>query len=304
MPNGGNGVYLFQWQKRITGNWVNIGGANSQNLNLGILYETTQYKRLVTSGGFTNTSNSVTITVVISEISNNTIQYHGSYDNQLIGSIPTGGNGSYEYQYLFVIDNILLGWSKQTIALLKSERLIAPPRPESYRFSTPWSTNKDYFDLLSNGTLSYAYERGIPIKVYRRVRSGTEVSISFSNQVIITPWYRTSNNLEDVLENGIPFSRLEDISETQITNIISIKLYPNPTSKLINFDIGINKFAKVRIMLFSIDLSVNDIVFDNYIDSKKVIKYHIPNHYRAGLYKYKVFVDNEELKNGTLILKR
>jgi large repetitive protein len=68
-PSGGNNVFTFQWQQSTDNgaNWLDIIGANGQNYNPGILTQTTQFRRNVStdlcSGSQAHISNVVTITV-------------------------------------------------------------------------------------------------------------------------------------------------------------------------------------------------------------------------------------------------
>ncbi len=67
-PSGGNGVYHFQWQKFVSGSWVNISPADTLiNYSPGALTQTTDFRRIVTSdvcsGAQQNISNIVTHTV-------------------------------------------------------------------------------------------------------------------------------------------------------------------------------------------------------------------------------------------------
>lgn len=68
-PTGGNNVFTYQWQQSTDNgaNWIDIIGANGQDYNPGVLTQTTQYRRNVSTdlctGTQANTSNVVTITV-------------------------------------------------------------------------------------------------------------------------------------------------------------------------------------------------------------------------------------------------
>lgn len=105
-PSGGNGSYSYSWQKNSDGSFITITGVNTKDYSPGNLNVTTSYKRIVTSGTASNsTSNTVTITVVNPPpISNNTINgtqtiNEGSIPAILEGSSPTGGIGTYSYQW-------------------------------------------------------------------------------------------------------------------------------------------------------------------------------------------------------------
>ncbi|MHB1177158.1 MAG: T9SS type B sorting domain-containing protein, partial [Daejeonella sp.] len=110
-PAGGSGTYTYQWQKSVisalTG-FTNISDATSPGYNPGILTQSTWFRRLVSSPGFTSVpavSNVVSVTIVPA-LSNNKIippllsAYCQSGDPSIIsGSNPAGGDGTYTYQW-------------------------------------------------------------------------------------------------------------------------------------------------------------------------------------------------------------
>ncbi len=101
---GGNGTYTYQWLSSTDNlTYTNIFGATGITYTSPALTVTTWFKRLVTSGGCTNLSAAVlvTITPVITPGSN-TISGAQSVCNgqtpfQLPGSTPAGGTGGYTY---------------------------------------------------------------------------------------------------------------------------------------------------------------------------------------------------------------
>jgi hypothetical protein len=51
LPTGGNGTYTYQWQLSSDDTtWSNINGATDQSYNPGVVYSTTRFRRIVTSG--------------------------------------------------------------------------------------------------------------------------------------------------------------------------------------------------------------------------------------------------------------
>ena len=108
VPTNGNGNYVYQWQRSIistSNGFENISGATSLDYDPGLITQTTYYRRQVTYGSCTFSTNVVTINVQ-QDVENNIITYNTqttfcvSGDPAIItGSLPTGGNGSYTYQW-------------------------------------------------------------------------------------------------------------------------------------------------------------------------------------------------------------
>jgi len=109
-PSGGAGSpYTYKWQKSTTSassGFSDISNTNVISYDPPTITQTTWYKRVVTSGGQTSTSNVLQFTVSTEPLGNNTITNTGSAtftdagDPALLsGSIPTGGIGNYAYQW-------------------------------------------------------------------------------------------------------------------------------------------------------------------------------------------------------------
>jgi len=104
-PSGGPGVLQYQWQQSVNqSSWSSIGGATTVNYQPGVLSQSTYYRRTSSySVCASNTSNEVLVTVFTAP-GNNTISggqtiCSTSVSGTLTGSTPTGGNGSYSYQW-------------------------------------------------------------------------------------------------------------------------------------------------------------------------------------------------------------
>jgi len=115
IPSGGNGTYIFQWERSPdNNNWSAIQGATSANLNPGNITTSAYFRRKVTSNGITAYSNSSAISVnqllTAGTISPEalTIDY-GTSAGTISATLPTGGNGTYSYQWQRSADNI--SWS-------------------------------------------------------------------------------------------------------------------------------------------------------------------------------------------------
>lgn len=110
-PTGGSGVYAYQWESSSNNiNWVILSGQTSAGMSSGILHAVTYFRRVVTAGPCPSSTSNVLRVQVDSLIGNNSIQASeticsGNTPQVLSGSIPTGGNGSYLYQWLSSTNN-------------------------------------------------------------------------------------------------------------------------------------------------------------------------------------------------------
>ncbi|KAF0194049.1 MAG: hypothetical protein FD166_3599 [Bacteroidetes bacterium] len=111
-PTGGDGTYTYQWEFSIDGGatWNNVVGANALTYQPGALTQTTIYRLQQTSGSGcgTVTTNEVTITVnpdlLAGSISADQTICYNTAPAELVGIAPTGGDGTYTYQWEFSID--------------------------------------------------------------------------------------------------------------------------------------------------------------------------------------------------------
>ena len=107
-PAGANGSYNYTWQKSVNGGstWSDIIGANSNSYSeLANLTVTTRYKLIVTSGGCESSeSNIITVNVLPQLLGGSiagtqTICYSTNPTPITNSASPTGGNGSFTYQW-------------------------------------------------------------------------------------------------------------------------------------------------------------------------------------------------------------
>ena len=111
-PTGGSGSYLYQWQSASTtaGPWLNISNATSLDYSSGVLQTSTYFRRVVNSLPCSDTSMVVSV-IVNPGIGNNTVLNSqticiGSAFANLTGSLPTGGNTQYTYDWESSSDNL------------------------------------------------------------------------------------------------------------------------------------------------------------------------------------------------------
>jgi len=105
-PTGGTGSYEYQWQSSTDGsNWTSIGGATNESCSSGALTSTTYFRRIGTSGSCGSLfTNSVQVTVnqplkagaIKSSLA---ICYNTAPGMFVTDSYPSGGTGSYSYQW-------------------------------------------------------------------------------------------------------------------------------------------------------------------------------------------------------------
>ncbi|GAB2528099.1 Ig-like domain-containing protein [Rufibacter soli] len=113
-PQGGEGNYVYVWESSTIGPSTGFapaaGNAQGKSYQPQSLSQTTWFRRRVVSGGCSNTSATVQITVVPA-IANNTISAgqticRGDAVQPLTGSAPTGGIGTYTFLWESSTDGI------------------------------------------------------------------------------------------------------------------------------------------------------------------------------------------------------
>ncbi|WP_421977255.1 DUF6443 domain-containing protein [Roseivirga seohaensis] len=116
VASGGNGSYTYQWQVSSNNStWSDIGSANSSTYDPPALTSSQWYRRKVSSCGEVKYTTSVKVTVtptlVPGAVNGAQTVCYGS-DAGLLGnaSSPTGGNGSYQYQWQYST-NGTTGWT-------------------------------------------------------------------------------------------------------------------------------------------------------------------------------------------------
>lgn len=112
-PTGGGGTYAYQWESQVNGGaWLpQLSDGNEETLTITLNTEgTVNFRRIVTSGGCTDTSNVYPITVrpaiTGNSITADQIICNGSTPVALTGLVPTGGDGSFTYQWQSSPDNV------------------------------------------------------------------------------------------------------------------------------------------------------------------------------------------------------
>jgi len=124
-PAGGNGTYTYQWESSLNNSaWTTIGGAVQTGYQPPALFQTTFYRRLVSSPPCP-TSTSAVLTILVEQppgnnaISANQTLCAGQWTNILTGTVPSGGDGQYLYQWQSSLNSSLwANMSSSTQAVL------------------------------------------------------------------------------------------------------------------------------------------------------------------------------------------
>ena len=115
LPAGGDGNYTYQWQSSTDNiTFINIIGEVAKDYDPALISTTTYFRRMVSSGACSAPSFSAAVSVVIyPALANNTITtptlsvFCVAGDFGVIpGSTPTGGSGTYSYQWQQSTDNL------------------------------------------------------------------------------------------------------------------------------------------------------------------------------------------------------
>jgi len=121
LPTGGTGPFTYQWQQQpgCSGAWSNITGATASTYNFtGNLTQTTCYRRVVTNTCGTVNSTAITV-LVYGNLTAGTIAASQSICYNQVpapftnSASPTGGSGSYSYQWQIQV-GCAGGWSNIT----------------------------------------------------------------------------------------------------------------------------------------------------------------------------------------------
>ncbi|MGV3504407.1 MAG: PKD domain-containing protein [Adhaeribacter sp.] len=110
LPAGGTGTYAYSWELSTDGQTYHLlEGATEKDYAPQALYQTTWFRRTVTSGPCSVTSPSLKVEIQ-QPISQNTVASQqvicaGTAPEPLTGSLPAGGNSNYSYQWELSTDN-------------------------------------------------------------------------------------------------------------------------------------------------------------------------------------------------------
>lgn len=339
-PLGGTGQYSYIWTIFFHSGELDpiILSSTTQSIIIpGNIYNLAEggisIYRTLNSASQTSVSNILQI-LPTTNIQNNIISMNGT---EVVGSLPTGGSGSYEYSWtlLGAGELILLGHTGQSFILPVSIYALMESFPYLVLTRTVKSGNRTSvsnslqippLSPISNNTISIVgnsligsqptggYNNEYSYQWYGYNHFNGEVVGEFfelegngqSNIVQIIPGLPT--NYYRVVKSGpktsnsnlVTYGSGRMISQSnKIENNLIVKMYPNPTTKSVNFETNLST-TDVEVVIYN-ELGRSAILFKGNLKEGQIIKWDIPSDYPKGLYFYKISSGNQELKVGKIL---
>ncbi|KXH84556.1 hypothetical protein [Chryseobacterium kwangjuense] len=260
----------FQWQKKeVGGTWQDITGATSEIFNVDTpLYVDTEFRRKSSTPNLGDNYSNPIIYVIsqLPGISNNNIQFDSGNVQNIMGSIPTGGDGNFEYHW--VVDTLPDESIGAIPAMVNTQNSTIDGLASTY----PMNMDEYYFTryVVSDGvwqpsnTIKYSYTNGILLKQALQAKN-LKMSVNGPEKKILV---------------------MEDKGEV----VFNFKNYSKDNVQI--YLTGLNGMQSEKIITTTIDN-------DNFMSS-----WRIPLSYLPGVYLYKVIFSNGEVKNGKVVLKK
>src|ERR1035437_903209 len=161
---GGNGNYTYQWQSSTdNATWSNVPSANSQVYLPPVLTQTTYYRLWVYCFCGSVYSNSICVTVnnqlFAGLIGSDQKLAYNSIPATLSGTSPTGGTGTYTYQ-----------WEKS----LDNSTWVGIPNATGSSYQPPALIQTIYYRLaVSSGSCGTAWSNSVCMSIYGQLTAGT-----------------------------------------------------------------------------------------------------------------------------------
>lgn len=331
-PTGGygGGTITYIWQKKAASTmWENISGATNKDYSPGTPFVNTLYRRVVNSGDATNISNEIAINVnPAPELKNNTITLQNGV---MIGSQPTGvynytwtllgGDTPYVYQETgqnFVIPSSTYDYLNCYPNLVIYRTVTSGRQSLGSNFVSIQSlfqiqnntiTANGYqingsFPTGGNGTYNYSWSLFSPEAPIIFSETTKDLNISqYSNAINILEYYPDAVLVRTVksgnkISNSNYLSLYNNFSAKSLGNI---KVYPNPTTEFLSFDVDIANTTHAEIKVYNQSGENEIIIFKGNLSRGQIIKWNIPTNYQKGIYFYKIYLENQEPKTGKII---
>src|SRR5688572_5198351 len=190
MPAGGTGTYGYQWESSTDNVTFSAASGNNATANYApaALTQTTWFRRVVTSGPCQNSISASIKVTVIPAIANNTITAQpqvicaGSAPQLLTATLPTGGTGSYTYQWQMSTSNATSGF------------VPAPNANQSQNYQAPVLQQTTWFRrVITSGNCS---QTSVAVKV--------EVNPPLASNIVSSPQTIYSGSVPSLLHGSVP----------------------------------------------------------------------------------------------------
>jgi len=258
----------FQWQSKTElGNWTDISGANTEIYTINTpLFETTHFRRLVTSSNInTNESNIIIIPISgNSKTENNIISFDPLNNDHILGTYATGGTGS--YSYVWAID-------------------VHPD--DSIGEIIEWATTAD-----PNTFLSY----------YINIHPVTSDEYRITRYAVSDNVWHKSNTLIYSLSGGIIQGRKAIDTKLELENKRETIAFIQNNELKFNFKNYQNYQAEIYIGNIATGQSVKA-ANHNIKNNNDSYLWNFPSHYLPGVYVYRIIFSDGTIKTGKVIRK-
>ncbi|WP_299820535.1 gliding motility-associated C-terminal domain-containing protein [uncultured Pontibacter sp.] len=170
-PEGGNSTFTYEWESSITGpdaGFTKINGATEKNYASGVLTRTTWFRRTVKSVSCSSTSDAleVKVTPVISNntvtTSTSTIICENSVADEITGTQPEGGSGTYTYQ-----------WEISTAGAEGPYKAASGTNNQQNYTPGPLAASTWFRRVITSGTCENHYSQPVKITVYKPITNNS-----------------------------------------------------------------------------------------------------------------------------------
>ncbi len=241
LPTGGTNKYSYQWQKSTDNiNFTDIVGDSLINYHPTVIATTTYFRRVVVSGVCAVPSKSNVIPIIINSLTLNNIItppavvsfcVTGDPDN-LVGSVPSGGNGAYTYQWQSSTDSITFINIPQAIS-----RDYDPPVINTTTYYRRMATSAVCSTPVASNTVTITVNPPFAInKSAVTICSGSSVALNATGGTLFNIWSPAIGLSNTTIPNPIAsplvtttYTVLIDNGTCNTTKTVTITVIPKPT---------------------------------------------------------------------------
>jgi gliding motility-associated-like protein len=187
VAGGGNGTYQYQWQKSADGStWTDITGASGTGYSF--VPDTSLYLRRTVISSSCNKQSDVVYVHVLTNLSNNTISADqeickGAFTTLILGSTPSGGDGSYVFKWEQSTDNGTT-WVTINNAVKKDLDPMAVSVNSLFRRTVSSNACSGTFSIVSNTVRVTTKEKAKAAMVATILNTCSPMNVLFENTSI------------------------------------------------------------------------------------------------------------------------